>query len=107
MRQAIDASLAFTDALGRVQALLIERLDEISGALVTERLKVSEREAEVIKFVQEKAEFSRMALGHVLNDVAALKAVVTDGSDDMVLAMSSLFRPRVAIPSVDAETATE
>lgn len=107
MRQAIDASLAFTDALGRVQGLLIERLDEISGLIAAERSKVSEREAEMVRFIQEKSEFSRMALGQLLNDVSALRAVVSEGNDDMVMAMASLFRPRKTVEPLgpaDAET---
>lgn len=105
MRQALDASLRFTDALGQVQTTILDRLDEIAQRLTDERRKIGEREEELVALVRGKAEFARMAVGQIVTDVSALRAIVADGSDDMVEAMARLLGPRVAPapPSLVAE----
>lgn len=104
MRQALDASLAFTDALGKVQTLILDRLEEINLGLMNERRKITEREEEVITLVRDKAEFNRMVLSQIMDEVTALRAIVADGSDDMAQAMAKLLGPRVSIAPADEET---
>lgn len=104
MRLALDASLAFTDALGQVQTTLLNRLDDLSRDLLEERRKITDREEETIRFVKDKAEFSRMAVGQIINDLAALRAIVADGSDDMAQAMARLLAPKLTIAPPDSET---